>query len=252
MAKKFMHDLEISKIGLVRKAANKRKFLIFKSEDAEEEDSYTMPKFIDLLKEKLNAVFEDEELVKAAAATGDVKSTDDAKTSDVDKVVKEHKLPDEVVAVIKSLQDAQAEQTKQIQDLQKTIQDGAAAREKEEIEKTAKGFAALPVEADKLAAALTALRKSDSESYGGVVEMLTKLDRVMQNSTLFDSRGTALSPLEKSAEEKYNKRLAEIRKEDPKLSEVEAMEKVYAEDPALYATMTSKGPSVGEPNETES
>jgi len=256
MPKKFMHDLEIKKVALVRKAANKRKFLIFKAEDTEEEDSKTMPNFIDVLKEKLNAVFEDPELVKAAPAVDDLEDDDSEKVTketktepSVEDVIKEHKLPEEVVELLKSQSAANAENTQAIEDLRKSIEDDKKAREAEEIQTTATSFKFLPVEAEELTKSLGALK--GTEGYEEVVGMLQKLDKVAQDNTLFDTVGSGRTPVEKSADERVGKITKEIREANPDLSEEEVLTKAYEDNPDLYDAQVGRVPNVGDHEEVD-
>lgn len=201
MPKNLLTDMEIEKVSLVAKGANKKSFFLFKSEQGEETA---------VSDENKEAKVADAEVVKEVVDTPDNTATEEL-LKEVESLKKRAEQAEENLKKANEL--AEAEREVRIQ--------------KEYVEK-ASAFKHVPMETDKLA---NILRKSgDLEE--DLTELLKSVSKIVEESELLKETGTQKQSFSSDVSA-LRARAAEIQKE-LKINYSEALEKAIEENPEGY------------------
>ena len=229
--------LDIDTVGLVGKAANKRRFLLFKSqkgghimpdeikveslEQAEEavakaktveEVTGVLGGFVRLLKGMLKTPSEGSGVGSGSgsgSATGQVVKAEDPRVEDLIKAT------DDLKAKLEKAQE-------RIDKAEQVAMEERGKRELAEFVATASQLA-LPIDVEKTGELLQWVAKTDPDQAAVLTDILKSASQAMVLSGVFDETGTQRAPVVISEfEEAISARADELRKNDPGLSEVEA------------------------------
>ncbi len=261
-----MHDLVIDKVALVDAPANKREFLIFKSESGTTKETSPKEEGTDMdeaLKKELEGKgLSEDEITKISKAMAneswwkrligkseetpeDKEKANKAILAKAEAITKEadEKVKKEAEAVKKAASQTAVE--KELAEIKKAHVTLVADLAKEqEIRKTAEYIAKadkydlVPVQKDELASILRFVEEGDEKQYVVMEKMLDTMQGIITKSKLFvaDSILGIDAAVGSSPESKLVKLVKErVAKADNKMSEDEIMAEVVAENPELYA-----------------
>lgn len=224
-------DLQVLEVSLVDKAANKRKFLIYKDEDSIEETSV------------------DDSIIKTdeggTQIMGDQKKTEDVKKTEVpvDQTKKEEKPVEQITKENVKQMDVPEEVKKQLDQLFKANEELSKKLQKEMDEKKEKMFIAkaetlnnLPMQPAEFGIVLKRIADSvETADYEALETVLKAANEEISQSQLFKEVGSGASGFAgKGSYSKIEKIAKALREADPKLSEAQAVEKALESNPHLY------------------
>lgn len=215
MPRNLLTEMEIEKISLVAKGANKKSFFLFKSEDQGEGSTVTdveKQEAEKLAKEKAEKEAA-EKLAKEEAEAAARKEADDKLIKEIEDLKKRAETAEAKVAEAEKL--AKAEEEKRIQ--------------AEYVEKAAT-FKALPIEQEKL---VDVLRKS-GDMEDTLTELFKSVSEIVEKSELLKEAGTTkVTPRISEDVNALRTRAQEIQKET-KCSYSDALSKAIEENPEDY------------------
>jgi hypothetical protein len=250
-------NIEVDTVGLVDKAANKRRFLLWKSA---EQGGNDMPEEI-----KVESLDQAEEVMAKAETFEEAKGAFSGIVQFFKGLVPatepEDPTPDpepkeEPVAktedprieeLIKAREEDKAELAKaleRIEQAEATVQEERAKREQAEFVAKASELA-LPIDVQKTAELMQYVSKADPEQAAVLEDVLKSASEAMMNSGIYVEKGTTRAPQTASPfEEAVDVKKQELMSADPKMSEndayVEAQRTIRKESPELARQYLAK------------
>jgi hypothetical protein len=180
-------------------------------------------------------VLPEKEREKAAIEARKVKEANDEVIKTADNVeIRKSVVGDAMFAIIKSQETRIA---KQNEDLAKAQEASALAEFTKRAETELKH---LPGELAAKAQILKAISGISKETQESLTAMLKAGDSAIKAAFKTNGHGSGVDPIDGSALSTVNKKVAELRKADPKMTEAQAMTKIYSENPELYEQLASE------------
>lgn len=225
---KRLENLEALEVSLVPKAANKRKFLIFKAMGGEEmakkkEDIKKKDEVIEDVKDDAKKEEKKEETKVEKKEEIKVESSEDL----IEAINKMEDLPEGFKSVVQKMMDENKE-------LKEKIEKAERERIRKEFVEKAKEFENLAVEPEEFGITLMEISEKAPKAYEEITKVLKAADNSLKNAGLFAEIGSeardegvmdAWSKIEKAAEEVSKKE---------NITLAEAVKMVLEERPELY------------------
>lgn len=143
--------------------------------------------------------------------------------------------PEPMVATMKSVAEYVPAIAPELKELLENVQKRLEQQEDAEMTAIAKKYELLGKKPEELASVLKRLKNSSTEAYDGVIAMLDQSLDIAKRSGLFKEVGSSASAGANDISSQIAKRASEIRKSNPGVSEAEAIDRVFQENPELIS-----------------
>ena len=253
-----MHDLVIDKVALVDSPANKREFLIFKSESAQTSPKEEGTDMDEALKKQLEEKgLSEEEIGKVSKAmkneswwkrligkseeTPEDKEAILAKAEEIKKEAEEKVKKEKEEAARLASETAVEKELAEIKKAHETL--GVELAKEREIRKSAEyavkaeKYELVPIQKSEMASLLRFVEEGNKDQFTVLEKMLDTVQAVIQKSKMFVSNSQLGidATIGANPESKLTKLVKErLAKSDNELREDEVMAEVIAEHPELY------------------
>lgn len=143
--------------------------------------------------------------------------------------------PEPLVATKKSAAESATAIAPELKELLANVQKRLEQQEDAEMTDIAKKYELLGKKPEELGPVLKRLKKSSTEAYDDVIAMLDQSLDIAKRSGLFKEVGSNASADMGDVSNQIAKRASEIRKSNPGISEAEAVDRVFQENPELIS-----------------
>lgn len=245
-----LEDLEVNEISLVKRPANKKKFIVLKHEEESMLEELKLgPEIESQLKEIFKAAkLTDEQGAALKDAISSLKKVPGVPSdimgqlmkiagygygapSDKKEDMKKSELPDEYKPQFEAIQKSLDIHKAEKEELQKSLENiKTEMKNKEYLAKAAK-FAKVPMSTDDIA---TLLKSQNEEGEKKVIEMFDKVQGLIDKSDAMKELGSSVGGSNSDAYTKADAQAKELMQKSAGLTYESAIAKVFADSPRLY------------------
>lgn len=233
-----LHVTEITSIGAVEAGDNpEATIMLYKQRGHDQQDTTSADKSVKDRSKEMSIWDElgldEDAVVKAEAHIAELVEKAVAEAREAIKKAKEDEEPDPLAKADPAVKEMIEKRDREIRELQDAVAKSVQAQRTAEYAEIAKQLAPVVGKPDEAAGHLDALQKGAPEAFGWLKGQLEKVKNVVVESNLLKELGTSDDSEGADVQDVVAKKVAEVRKSNPDLTEAAARAMVWRENPEL-------------------